>query len=88
MFEGSHLISPRLGLSPRHETFVLLLFLIITAAGLTLHWGPMIFWPTVGAFAGAQIVVYQLTGLQNIVLFTVVGVLFAFGIETLLQKTN
>ncbi|MDH3717267.1 MAG: hypothetical protein OES79_04015 [Planctomycetota bacterium] len=88
LFEGNRLISPRLGMSQRGELYVIFFFLIVTAAGLSFHLGPMIFWPTVGAFIGTQLVIYQLTAWQNIALFTVVGALFGFGMETLLQKTQ
>jgi hypothetical protein len=88
LYAGTQLTSPRLGFSQRGELYVIFFFLVVTAAGLSFHLGPMIFWPTVGAFIGTQLIVYQLTAWQNILLFTVVGALFGFGIETLLQKTE
>ncbi len=63
-------------------------FLIATAAGLTFRAGPIVFWPLAGAFIGTQLIIYRLDAWQNILLFTIVGVLFGFGMQTLLQKTE
>ncbi|NIL95739.1 MAG: hypothetical protein GTO53_00815 [Planctomycetales bacterium] len=88
LFQGNRLMSDRLGFSPQFELYLIFFFLIATAAGLTFRAGPIVFWPLAGAFIGTQLIIYRLDAWQNILLFTIVGVLFGFGMQTLLQKTE